>query len=103
MQRQRMDGPCQLLCQHAVDLTMAPQQALPLEGLTHHYDLEVALGSRLHPVHVALVDHFQMTGGQGGGQFGLYLLLHAHGQDSLVGYPAIVARVAYRMHQARFK
>ena len=43
MQRQRMDGPCQLLCQHAVDLTMAPQQALPLKSLAHHYDLEVAL------------------------------------------------------------
>lgn len=100
MQCQCMDGPRQLLCQDAVDLTMAPQQTLPFEGLTHDDDLEVALGARLHPVHIALIDHFQMAGGQGGGQLGLDLLLHAHGNDSLDRCFAIVARVGQRMHQA---
>ncbi len=84
-----MDGPRQLFRQHPVDLTMTAQQALALERLAHHHDLEVALGARGHPVHVAFVDHLQMGGGEGGGQLGLYLLLHAHGEDSSLNVPPL--------------
>jgi hypothetical protein len=70
---------------------MAPQQTLSLKRLAHHHHLEVAFGARCHPVHVALIDHFQVAGGERGSQLGLYLLLHAHGKTP--EYPAIVARV----------
>ena len=62
MQRQCMNGSRQLFSQHSVDLTMTPQQPLSFKRLAHHHHLEVALGARCHPVHVAFVDHFQMAG-----------------------------------------
>ena len=77
-----MNGSRQLVGQHPVHLTMATQQTLSLKRLAHHDYLEVAFGARCHPVHVALIDHFQVARGERGGQLGLYLLLHAHGKDS---------------------
>jgi len=76
--------------QRLIHEPMAPDELVVRETSAHRHDLEVRLGTLGHAVHVTLVDHFQVRGGQKGLQtfsnafstaHGLALACFAHGMD----------------------
>ena len=71
-----MNASVQLLLERGVHHSVPAQRSLAREGLADDHDLEVALRSGRHRVHVALVEHLDFVGLEGGVQLAEDGLFH---------------------------